>query len=164
MARPNPNYVRAGDVIRVNISINVAWLWANSAAVSATFKNLVSNQGFRIVAFNDGAVGYYAGGALWIDVQAPNDFNNVQDVAGLIGGIAANAGFGVDGSSGQIISYVENTGAAAPAPGSLSPFQVPGARGSGGGDFLSQLGISPSTAIIAVGFIVFVLPMFVRKR
>lgn len=159
MARPNPYYVRAGDVVRVQINLK----WANFAYGSNTsndFKNAVANSthngGFAVMGFNDSAVSTFTGGAMYIDVMPRGDYNNVQDVAGLMGGIATNAGFSVDSAAGQIISYVENTGGAAPPPGPLNPFQNPGVGGIN--DYLRQWGISPTAALVGVVFFVFVLP------
>jgi hypothetical protein len=69
MARPNQNYVRAGDVVRVQIDLK----WANFAYGSndsTNFKNAVANTsangGFSVVGFNDSAVSTFTGGTMYI--------------------------------------------------------------------------------------------------
>lgn len=160
MARPSSDYVRVGDRLRVAINLK----WANfsyTAAMSTSFKNAVSNQGFAVLGFDDSSVGRFVGGTMWIDVMPQrSDFSHAQDVAGLLGGIATQAGFSVDSTSAQIVSYVENTGGAAAggfAPAPLSPFQSL----TTGGSITDVFGMSP-TSLLLIGFGLFIVLPLVR--
>jgi hypothetical protein len=91
-----------------------------------------------------------------------SDFNDASDLKNLISGIAYKIGVGFDANAVQF--GAQGPGAGGVQTGYMPGGVMPAVNSIGGSTFLDQLGISPTTAALGVLFVVFVVPMFVRKR
>ena len=148
-ARPSIDYVRAGDVIRVNLVWKRAtqWFTFDMAPIYTAFKGALGNA-FNVVAMSP-VESWAPGGTISVDVQTRGDFSRLADVVSVVANRAQSAGLSVDVAStrGEFISKVETTGGT-PEPTIRDPREQP----SGGfEDFFNNLTKSPVTLAVILG-------------
>jgi len=152
VARPNYDYVKKGDVIRVSLAV-----YATGAAtldVSTFRSRLGSNPGISLLQIDTSDFrGVYVAytGHLIVDVQARNDFAKLDDVVRLVAGIAQGSGLSVvaQDTRGEFVSRVESSG------GNVDPTIRPPASDNTNSDaldkFFQNLQSSPMSLALIIG-------------
>lgn len=153
-SRPSIDYVKAGDVIRVNLVwFRPTGLFADVPALYAKFRSALSSV-FGVIAMSPQEYWLSAGGDIIIDVQPRSDYSRLADVVSIVANRAQTSGMNVDvaRTRGEFISKVETTGGDV-APTLPDPRTVPSADNSGDGiaSFFSGLTQSPVTLAVILG-------------
>jgi hypothetical protein len=158
----NPYYVNRGDLVRVTLNLGKPWTYYTQAMVG-DFTSRLSSAGLQpgyINAQIANVVWGSDGGDIVVDVQAAtSDYNNVQDVANLVSGIAQAAGFYINVAVGSITRR-----------GNANTINLPGLPANppqpSGGNFLDNLartGLNLNSNSILIGAVVlFVVVPIVR--
>ncbi len=155
-ARPSLDYVRAGDVIRIQLYLDAGFSTPNIAGLRNA---IAGNTHLRLVNLDSSQLATVLGGytgALIVEVQALNDFSKVDDVVTYMAGIAQGAGLSVliSETRGGFVSQVEQT--AGTVPSNIPAPGATGASGAGGtgeaiSNFFSNLTQSPTTLALILG-------------
>lgn len=149
--RPSVDYVKAGDVIR----INVVWLRASSwfvfdvTPIYAAFRNGLARS-FNVLAMSP-VENWTPGGTIAVDLQPRSDYGKLNDVVAVVAHEAQAAGLSVDvgRTYGEFVSKVEGTGGT-PPPTIRDPTQANNASNTIN-DFLNSLTKSPTTLAVILG-------------
>ncbi len=147
--RPSVDYVKAGDVIRVNVVWNRAtgWFVTDTASIYAAFRAKLSGA-FNVAAMSP-AENWTPGGTIAVDVQTRGDFSKLADVVSIVASNAQSAGLSVDvaRTRGEFVSKVEETGGT-PTPTIRDPREQ---QSSSIESFFSNLTQSPVTLAVILG-------------
>lgn len=150
--RPSVDYVRAGDVIRVNLAWDrpVRIFELDQAGLYTRFKAALQGK-FNVLAMSPQTYWISAGGDITIDLQPRGDFARLADVVSIVAHDAQNAGMQVNvaATRAEFISKVEATGGTTPTtlPDPRTGPQI----GSESGSFLNNLAQSPTTLALILG-------------
>lgn len=163
MARPTYDYVRAGDVLRIDLP------WKSARDETWKLYPILRNELakiFDVLNLDSSRVNYFFGGGnIIIDLRPRTDYSRLSDVVNTVLGTAYNkGGFSVDwaGARGEFVSRVEDTAGSLPvtipAP-AITP--QPSANNSGSnplGNFFGNLSESPmALGLILAGVVVLVI-------
>lgn len=158
--RPSVDYVKAGDVIRVNVAWYRPTGWfADVPALYTAFRNGLAAV-FNVVAMSPQEYWLSAGGDITVDVQTRGDFARLGDVVSVVMNRAQAAGLNVNvaSSRGEFISKVETTGGNVPATlpdpsrnTTPSPSPILSNVGSTATSFIDSLTSSPVTLAVILG-------------
>lgn len=147
--RPSVDYVKAGDVIRVNVVWTRAndWFVFDTASIYNAFRNALGRT-FNVSAMSP-VENWTPGGTIAVDVQTRGDFSRLNDVVSIVASNAQSAGLSVDVSRtrGEFVSKAETTGGA-PVPTIRDPREQ---SGSGIESFFNNLTQSPVTLAVILG-------------
>ena len=148
-SRPSVDYVRGGDVIRVNVVWKRAteWFVFDTTPIYTLFRNALSRT-FNVMAMSP-VEHWRPGGTIAVDIQTRGDFARLADVVSIVANNAQTAGLSVDVGStyGEFVNKVEDTGGTPPLT-IRDPMMQPG---SGIEGFLSNLTQSPITLAVILG-------------
>lgn len=101
--RPNPYYVRVGDVVRVQLYLGAPYVIPYGDTEWRDFQAACNSNGLQVVYSNFTSGGVFGNSSITIDVQPlRSDFANVSDVANLVAGIAYNVGYDINEAQGVI--------------------------------------------------------------
>ncbi len=157
--RPTPDYVRAGDVVRVSFNYSHPSGWSAISLFpvsgpSAAYDPLPAlaqaiNSAPGGLSYVSGQATHAGADALYVDVAVREDHAHLIDISSIVSGAAQSTGLtAISGLTAQFVSKVEQNGALVPK--SLSPL-------SPGWSTQSLLGISAGTAILGAGAILLLL-------
>lgn len=168
--RPYFDYVRTGDVIRVQVFLDAAALGYGATEFNRFHNTMISQPAFELLATDASQLSFlHNDGPLIVDVRSRMDRAHLSDVVGDVAHIAYLAGFSVLTSStrGEFASRVPDEGGGAqpvnttiPAP-SGSTYYSPGSAGPSAkgpldsiGDFVKRLAEQPVTLSLIIGGLV----------
>ena len=155
--RPTVDYVKAGDVIRVDLVwFRPTGLFANVPALYAAFRQRLSAH-FNLIALSPQEYWLSAGGNILIDVQPRGDYGRLADVVSVVMGDAQSAGLNVDvaRTRGEFISKTETTGGHVPS--TIPDPKDTKTENEGNNDlesFFNKLTASPVTLAAIIGGVI----------
>jgi len=164
VSRPSVDYVKAGDVIRVNVVWSRAtdWFVFDMTPIYNAFRDALGRT-FNVMAVSP-LTNWTPGGTIVVDVQVRGDFSRLNDVVSIVAHEAQAAGLGVNVAQtrGEFISKVETTGGTSP-PTIRDPNKTNDDTASKKiEDFFNSLTSSPVTLAVILGTAV-VLVIAARK-
>lgn len=170
-----PDYVRAGDIIRVSLYLAAKGLLPGYGESDFThFRNAVNGSGGLVFrAMDRNRLNLAGSGQFIIEVQARNDFAKLQDVVGLVAGLAQQSGLYVIANSsvtrGEFVWRAQSGSTSGSGSGNAEPAPTippPGTNipaGSTGSTLLNVVENLTASPLVVIGGMV-LLGLVLLKR